>query len=91
MKVDYSGKTVVITGGAGAIGSAMAEAFAANGAKVAVCGRNVAKGQEVADKIKAAGGIRTRKDMEKFIYLGADRLGTSSAIKILKNEKTSGY
>lgn len=57
MKVDYSGKTVVITGGAGAIGSAMAEAFAANGAKVAVCGRNVAKGQEVADKIKAAGGI----------------------------------
>lgn len=42
-------------------------------------------------KIKAAGGIRTRQDMEKFIYLGADRLGTSSAIKILKNEKTSGY
>ncbi|MBR6518884.1 MAG: deoxyribose-phosphate aldolase, partial [Oscillospiraceae bacterium] len=41
-------------------------------------------------KIKAAGGIRTRKDMEKFIYLGADRLGTSSAIKILNSEKTSG-
>lgn len=35
-------------------------------------------------KIKAAGGIRTREDMEKFISLGADRLGTSSAIKILK-------
>ncbi len=35
-------------------------------------------------KIKAAGGIRTRDDMEKFIALGADRLGTSSAIKILK-------
>ena len=30
MKVDYSGKTVVITGASGAIGSAMAEAFAAN-------------------------------------------------------------
>lgn len=39
-------------------------------------------------KIKAAGGIRTREDMEKFISLGADRLGTSSAIKILNNEKT---
>lgn len=34
-------------------------------------------------KIKAAGGIRTRDDMEKFIELGADRLGTSSAVKIL--------
>ena len=39
-------------------------------------------------KIKAAGGIRTKEDMEKFISLGADRLGTSSAIKILNSEKT---
>ena len=38
-------------------------------------------------KIKAAGGIRTREDMEKFIELGADRLGTSSAIKILYGNK----
>ncbi len=42
-------------------------------------------------KIKAAGGIKTKEDMEKFISLGADRLGTSSAIKILNNEKTNGY
>ncbi len=42
-------------------------------------------------KIKAAGGIKTKEDMEKFIFLGANRLGTSSAIKILNNEKTSGY
>jgi len=41
-------------------------------------------------KIKAAGGIRTRDDMVKFISLGADRLGTSSAIKILNSEKTDG-
>ena len=34
-------------------------------------------------KIKAAGGIRSVEDMEKFLSLGADRLGTSSAIKIL--------
>lgn len=38
-------------------------------------------------KIKAAGGIRTRDDMEKFVRLGADRLGTSSAIKILYGNK----
>lgn len=42
-------------------------------------------------KIKAAGGIRTREDMEKFIALGADRLGTSSAIKILKGSTFAGY
>ncbi len=41
-------------------------------------------------KIKAAGGIRTRDDMVKFIELGADRLGTSSAIKILNEEKLDG-
>lgn len=38
-------------------------------------------------KIKAAGGIRSVEDMEKFIALGADRLGTSSAIKILDQQK----
>lgn len=42
-------------------------------------------------KIKAAGGIRTKEDMEKFIALGADRLGTSSAIKILKGSAVTGY
>lgn len=35
-------------------------------------------------KIKAAGGIRTKEDMVKYIELGCDRLGTSSAIKILE-------
>ena len=38
-------------------------------------------GDEV--KIKAAGGIRSREDMEEFLRLGASRLGTSSAVKIL--------
>ena len=35
-------------------------------------------------KIKAAGGISTKEDMETFLSLGADRLGTSSAISILE-------
>ncbi len=38
-------------------------------------------------KIKAAGGIASIKDAEKFIELGADRLGTSKIVKILKEEK----
>lgn len=35
-------------------------------------------------KIKAAGGIKSFVDAEKFIELGADRLGTSRLVKILK-------
>ena len=34
-------------------------------------------------KIKAAGGISTVEDMEKFLDLGADRLGTSRAVSLL--------
>lgn len=37
-------------------------------------------------KIKAAGGIKSREDAEKFIALGADRLGTSRLLKILEDE-----
>lgn len=39
-------------------------------------------------KIKAAGGISSFADAEKFVELGADRLGTSRLVKIVKqNEK----
>lgn len=34
-------------------------------------------------KIKAAGGIKTKEDIDNFLEAGADRLGSSSAIKIL--------
>ena len=37
-------------------------------------------------KIKAAGGIASFDDAEKFLSLGADRLGTSRMIKILKEQ-----
>lgn len=36
-------------------------------------------------KVKAAGGIATLDDAEKFISLGAERLGTSRLIKIIQN------
>ncbi len=36
-------------------------------------------------KIKAAGGIATMEDAEKFLSLGASRLGTSRIVKIVKN------
>ena len=42
-------------------------------------------------KMKAAGGISSMEDSEKFLELGADRLGTSRIIKIVKNEEATGY
>ena len=38
-------------------------------------------------KIKAAGGISSLEDAEKFMELGANRLGTSRIVKIIKGEK----
>ena len=38
-------------------------------------------------KIKAAGGVRTKEDLIAFIEAGCDRIGTSSAIKMLKGEE----
>ena len=41
-------------------------------------------------KIKAAGGISNLEDAEKFIELGASRLGTSRIVKIAKGLKNDG-
>lgn len=47
-------------------------------------------GKEV--KVKAAGGIASLEDAEKFIALGADRLGTSRIVKIIKQtDAGAGY
>lgn len=37
-------------------------------------------------KIKAAGGIKSFDDAEEFVKLGADRLGTSRLVKLMKEE-----
>ena len=41
-------------------------------------------------KIKAAGGISSMEDAEKFMELGATRLGTSRIVKIVKNQQSDG-
>lgn len=56
-------------------------------ADVALMRQNI--GAEV--KVKAAGGISSFDDAEEFMRLGADRLGTSRLVKIMKNENAGGY
>jgi NAD(P)-dependent dehydrogenase (short-subunit alcohol dehydrogenase family) len=52
----FESKVVAITGATSGIGRAAALAFAAEGGKVAFCGRREALGHEVEREIKAAGG-----------------------------------
>ena len=42
-------------------------------------------------KIKAAGGISSIADAEKFIELGASRLGTSRIVKIVKQQEAENH
>ena len=42
-------------------------------------------------KIKAAGGISTLEDLELFLELGCERIGTSKAVSLCKGENAEGY
>ena len=58
--------------------------FSSGGATFADVGllkRHVGEGV----KVKAAGGIRSFEDAERFLELGADRLGTSRLVKLMKS------
>jgi len=74
---DLSQEIAVIIGATGVLGGALAEGLAAAGAKVAVLGRNAARGQERADAICNAGGMAE--------YISADALDRASLAKAHEN------
>ncbi len=41
-------------------------------------------------KVKAAGGVRSSEDLVAFVKAGADRIGTSSGVKLLQGLETNG-
>ena len=77
-----------VVGAAGADYIKTSTGFSTGGATredIALFAANVPAGL----KIKAAGGIRSFKDAEDFIALGASRLGTSALVRIIKKEEES--
>ena len=87
---DEKVKMCEIVGAAGADYIKTSTGFAGGGATfedVKLFADNVPAGL----KIKAAGGIASLDDAEKFLSLGADRLGTSRIVKLVKGLAASGY
>ena len=69
------GKVAIITGGTSGMGRAAAELFSKEGAKVAIVGRRIEKGEMVADGIRKKGGsaifvqtdVSNTEDVKKLI------------------------
>ncbi|MCI8399168.1 MAG: SDR family oxidoreductase [Oscillibacter sp.] len=83
MKIDYTGKTVLITGGSAGIGYACAELFLELGAAVSICGTNAARLEDALRRLGASGGrvygealdVADEKSLRTFAAHTRERFG----------------
>ena len=77
------GKTALVTGATSGIGQAIAEAYAREGARIAVVGRNEQRGKQVVEAIRAANGSATffaadltaKTDIDRLVKEVAETFG----------------
>jgi NAD(P)-dependent dehydrogenase (short-subunit alcohol dehydrogenase family) len=83
MDLGLDGEVVLVTGGTDGLGLALAEVLVAEGAHVAVCGRDASRARAVEERLLAAGGdvvavaadVSVAADLERFVQVALDRWG----------------
>jgi NAD(P)-dependent dehydrogenase (short-subunit alcohol dehydrogenase family) len=83
MDLHLNGKVVLITGGTDGLGAALADRLVAEGARVAVCGRDPGRLAATEQRLREAGGdavavqadVTHLPDLERFVEAAIDRWG----------------
>jgi NAD(P)-dependent dehydrogenase (short-subunit alcohol dehydrogenase family) len=83
MDLGLEGAVVMVTGGTDGLGLALAEVLLAEGAKVAVCGRDADRARAVEERLQASGGdlvavaadVSVGAELERFVQVTIDRWG----------------
>ncbi|WP_407120366.1 SDR family NAD(P)-dependent oxidoreductase [Bradyrhizobium sp. STM 3561] len=78
----FEGKVIIVTGGTSGIGRAATLMFAAEGGRVAFCGRNVERGKQVENEVREAGG--------EAVFIRAD-LRNEAEVKALVDKTIERY
>ncbi|MCA1390790.1 SDR family oxidoreductase [Bradyrhizobium sp. IC3195] len=81
-KQRFAGKVVIVTGGTSGIGRAATLMFAAEGGRVAFCGRNTDRGRQVETEVRESGG--------EAVFIRAD-LRHESEVKALVDATIARY
>ncbi|WP_225137646.1 MULTISPECIES: SDR family NAD(P)-dependent oxidoreductase [Bradyrhizobium] len=81
-KQRFAGKVVIVTGGTSGIGRAATLMFAAEGGRVAFCGRNTDRGKQVETEVRESGG--------EAVFIRAD-LRHESEVKALVDATIARY